>query len=124
MAEAQKTRAERLDAVLSKLAPTAVKFHQEHGAWPTPDDANGGEAPADRVKRLATKLVRDDKLDEKDATAKAESAVRSRQNAPYVIQTLRDGKVRILVTKDDGSQAAGVGADVEAALTQLEGGAA
>lgn len=122
MAEEQtKSRADRLHEVLKKHAPKAVEYHKKHKGWPP--SGGSDEDPAAVVTQLSAKLQRDDKLAADKADRAAADSLRSRQQAPYVVQTLRDGKTRILVTKDDGTQIAGTGATVEEAMAALEGGA-
>jgi hypothetical protein len=102
MAEVQKTRAERLDAVIEALAPQSTQSLRETNKW-----ANRHPNPGVRADPATGQP------DENGEPAR-------HSGSPYVIETLPDGRMRIIVTGDDGDSVSGVGKDVEEALTALE----
>ena len=116
---ADKTNAERLDALLAKHAPKAVGYLKTHGSWPRPD--NAVDTPKDAVAKHTSKLIKNDGMSEKAARALAESTDAARRGAPYKIDTVAEGS-RVSITKDDGSVVAGTGATIADALSQLEKG--
>jgi hypothetical protein len=83
------TRAERLDALLQKVAARAHAHQAEHGVWPH-KETDSPDAPEHR------------------------------RRAPYVRETLADGRIRLRITTDDGDVVSGVGATTDEALTMLE----
>lgn len=83
------TRADRLDALLQKVAARAHAHLAEHGVWPH-KETESPDAPAHR------------------------------RRAPYVRDTLGDGRIRLRITTDDGDVVSGVGATTDEALTMLE----
>lgn len=117
MTEVTKTRAERLNLLLEKYAPKAVEYHNAHKMWPREDTA---EPPDAARKAHAAKLVEKDRVDKSEAERLAASADAAKRAAPYVIKTLDDGRVRLIITSDDGDGIAGIGANVEEALASIE----
>lgn len=118
-AEQGKTPAERLDALLAKHAAGAVNFHKAHGVWPGPE-ADLSVAPEDTVNAKALRLVQNDGLSDEAALAAAKASDSRSRSAPYVITTRPNGRMRITLTKDDGSVVAGNGTTVEEAVAALE----
>lgn len=85
------TRADRLNALVRRLAPKKQAFRDAHGFWPTEEELETGKPSEDQ-----------------------HGAV------PYEIKTLTGSKRRILVTDDDGSTVAAIGENIEQALAALE----
>lgn len=81
------TRADRLHAVIAKLAPQTAQRHAETGTWPVRQFTDGRRPEA---------------------------------AAPYVIETLPDGRRRVRVSSEDGDIVSGVGATLHDAIAALE----
>lgn len=116
---AEKSRAERLDSLLAKHAPQAVAHREANGTWPNPnaeDDLTFDES----VAKLSAKLQANDKLPADKADAKARDSQLAKRQAPYAIVEKR-GKIRLVITGDNGEQVVGVGDTLEDALVSLEG---
>jgi hypothetical protein len=96
------TRAERLDALVAKVAPKKKTFFDAHGRWPL-DEELGREDGALVFAQDGENKFNDPK-----------------RQAPYEIRTLNGDRRRVLITDDDGSTIAAIGANIEEALAGLE----
>lgn len=98
MAEATPTGAERLDAILRKLAPNAAAYHVKTAA--TNAAADPPSSPDWPKRQVGGRMV---------------------ACAPYEFDTLADGRRRLRVFDDDGDLAMkGVGATIVDAIADLE----
>lgn len=100
MANAPLTRADRLHALIAKVAPQAAAQHAADGTWPNTHPEPG------------------QKRDEAGAVVEGQPARHS--GAPYEVRTLQDGRQQLRITGEDGDVVAGVGATFEDALQALE----
>jgi hypothetical protein len=102
-------------AILEKVAAIAVQELAESNQWPVkPEKAALVTAHRDRVSKGEVKL---DKGNAEDHLVQFEAPHRT---APYVIENLEDGQVRIKVTTNDGDVISGTGKDLDEALDKLE----
>lgn len=118
----QPTRAQRLDAIVARVAPKAVAYYQQYGKWPNPDapDVPPDESIARRLARILRDLVTPSDDDQAKARTLALEQDGFKRHAPYEIKPVAAGRFRVIVTDDDGGTVAGAGATVEEALTALE----
>lgn len=93
------TRADRLNALIRRVAPKKQAFRDANGVWPTEDELETG------------KLVM-----QADGTAVPSPT----RGIPYEIRTVGDNKRKILITDDEGSTTAAIGDNIEDALKKLE----
>ena len=93
------TRADRLQALLEKVAPKKAAYYKEHNAWPLKDDD-------------------DMKAPQRGDDGRVVGS--SQRGAPYEIKTLSGDRRRIAIVSDEGETLTGTGANVEEALTALE----
>lgn len=115
MADASRTRAERLDALVRKIAPKRAAYMAKHGVWPTADDLT---TPPTSSRTAAGSKTRSGK--DRDASGPAAASDHRGRQAPYTIDTLAGDRRRIRVVGDDGDTVTGTGDTLEAALAALE----
>src|SRR5258706_15634714 len=106
MTEQKPSRAERLDAIVLKLAPKAAAYHKAFGAWPGAASftTDGNIVPP---KTAIARLIERLRAETPEAKAEAlevfaRAADAARRAAPYVIDTLVDGGRRGKDTSDEG----------------------
>jgi hypothetical protein len=118
----EKTVAERLDAIVAKLAPKALDSAKKNGGkWPQRVD---DPRPVRFERETAPGVWEVDKtLTAKDVgTGDPKGAVRQvdRGLAPYELRDVPGGGRRVLVYGDDGSTTGGLGATTSEAVADLE----
>lgn len=113
------SRAERLAAIVAKVAPTVHAHQRAHGAWPQRAD---DERPVRFEKRVGETAWLLDKALTAEDRAKDPENVRQRQRgaAPYEILTLPDDRIRLRVMTDDGGVSVGTGNTLEDAIAAIE----
>ena len=100
------SRADRLHAIVAKVAPKAAAQHATDGTWPNTHPDPGRK--------------RDEQTGELVLDAKGNEQAARHSGAPYVFETLENDSRRLLVRGDDGDVVAGVGATTEAAIAAVE----
>jgi len=116
-----RSRAQRLDTIVHKVAPKAHAYMAAHGKWPALGKHHMGTSPDDSIAaRVKHILGKTPDLDTKDATTVSAKADDAGRGAPYVFETLEDGSRRLKVTDDDGGTIAGSGPTIEDAIAALE----
>lgn len=118
------TRAERLDALVRKKAGAAADFHDTHKSWQLLGSVGDAAMTPQESIDLRTNAILADAAETNDPTDAAKLAAtrdQQKRQAPYEILTLGDGQIRIALSCEDGDVISGTGADIDEALTALEG---
>lgn len=101
MSERPKSPAERLDAIIRHVFPALADEHARSGRWSPVAPTEPGDADGSRLTGAVTPGA-------------------GMEGAPYVIQTLSDGRRRVRVVTQDGDVVAGTGATIGDAIAALE----